>query len=187
MYVLSFFLLGHFPTSSTAPWRRAVAGSCGWKAWVWEGFPVSSLGPSSLGTPFSCTWHGYVFCPLCPCMVSVSHSHLLQPDCAPWCERNCVPWWTQGPSLVITAKGGGADLGVSALPPFYPGQLALLPRAVERGQDGACLWAAVPGIVGATSPPRLQLLSPCLTRCALPLFIHGDHFLPSLISFFLIY
>lgn len=184
--------MGNFPTSSLAPSRRAEAGSCGWEAWVWDRFPVSSLGPSSLGTPFSWTWHSLSSAPL-----SLHGLRFpLPPPPARLCpgyERNCVPWWTHGPSPVIPANGRGADLGVSALPPFYPGQLALLTRPVERGQDSAGLWATVPGIVGATSPPSAPAPLPVphqLCPSSWPFSLSsGTTFFPSpfLFSFFEIY
>lgn len=118
----------------------------------WDGFPVSSLGPSSLGTPFSCTWHSLSSAPL-----SLHGLRLTLPPpparLCPGYERNCVPWWTHGPSPVIPANGGGADLGVSALPPLLPWTAGFANQACGKGAGQCCLWATVPGIVGATSPP----------------------------------
>lgn len=182
-----YFLWGHFPTSSVAPSRRAVAESCGWEEWVWDEFPVSRLGPSSLGTPFS--FLGTV-CLLLPLSLHGLRFKLPPPPArlCPGYERNCVPWWTHGPSPVIPGNGGGADLGDSALPPVLPWTPGSADQACGQGAGqclsvGCCSWhrrCHEPALGSRSSP----CASPAVPFLLALLLILWDHLVPFPISFF---
>lgn len=195
-----------------APSSRAVAESCGWKEWDWDGFPASSLNPSP-GTPFSSTLHRFVFCPLYPFMIShLFHSPTYSNQTSPLareelcsladscaltshhCERRGMAY--------LAGPGGRPRCQCSAPPSALDSWLCKL-GLWKRGRGvlvcGPLLLGmvdAMPREKGSTSLPSFQLLSlmhhpgwtlsPYLTSSALLLgpSLHPLGSLPSFPHFF---
>lgn len=136
--LLPFWLLSNF---LYGPLKQ----SCGRKLWV-EGMGLGwfpCVQPQSI---FS--WHSFLlylgqicFLLLYPFMVSVSLSYLPQPDFAPGMRGTVSPGGHMGPHQSPLQKERELTLVSVPCPAFYPGQLALLTRPIEKGAE-QCLSVA---------------------------------------------